>query len=43
MGAGASEDPSLLAYKPELRDSSCELLWFKDRSCCKSTDVDLSF
>lgn len=41
MGAGAFEDFLWRIVKPELRYSSCELRCFKDRSCYKSTNVNL--
>lgn len=41
MGAGASEDVSWRIVKSE-QYSSCELRCFKDRSCHKSTNVNLS-
>lgn len=42
MGAGASEDVSWRIVKSERQYSSCELRCFKDRSCHKSTNVNLS-
>lgn len=39
---GASEDVSWRIVKSERQYSGCELRCFKDRSCHKSTNVNLS-